>query len=130
MTVVSMGLHVLARKVKDPPEVAAQIVRLQAAAQALATELHSVAASLHPDALTRLGLVPAVREHLGNLQTTEGPQLQLEAAGFDDGRLACRGRAGRLPGDPGGGEQRSAPCAGELIKVVMEMQPGSASGLD
>ena len=29
VAVVSMGLHVLARKVKDPPEVAAQIVRLQ-----------------------------------------------------------------------------------------------------
>lgn len=87
MTVLSMGLHVLARKVKDPPEVAAQIVRLQAAAEGLASELHNLAANLHPDSLTRLGLVSAVREHLSKLQTAKGPELQLEAAHFGGDRL-------------------------------------------
>ena len=40
-----------------------------------------------PASLTRLGLVPAVREHLGNLQTTEGPQLRVETTLLDDSRF-------------------------------------------
>jgi signal transduction histidine kinase len=123
-TVLSMGLHVLALKIKDPPpEVAAQIGMLRAAAQELASELHNLAANLHPDSLTRLGLVPAVREYLGKLQTAEGPQLLVETKCLDDCRLPSEVALAlyRVIQEAVNNARKHAQAS--LIKVVMEFDP-------
>ena len=48
------------------------------------SELHTLAANLHPVVLARLGLVAAVRQHISILQKTAGPQLCVAALDLEN----------------------------------------------
>jgi PAS domain S-box-containing protein len=87
LTCMILELSALSRDTTDRPDITARIQKLHAATEGLMSELHTLAANLHPAALSRLGLVPAVRQHIGSLQNTANLQIQVEDVGFDANRL-------------------------------------------
>ena len=88
LTVMLLDLGALARQTADNPDTAAKVQALQAAADGLMSELHTLAANLHPATLNRLGLLAAVRQHISSLQDTAGLQIVVKDVELDDNSLS------------------------------------------
>jgi PAS domain S-box-containing protein len=88
LTCMMLDLGALARDTNDRPVIAAKIRRLSEATDGLLSEMHTLAANLHPAALDRLGMVAAVRQLVSSVQGTVDVILQVEDLGFDGRRLA------------------------------------------
>ncbi len=88
LTVMLLDLGALARQTADNPDTAAKVQALQAAADGLMSELHTLAADLHPATLNLLGLLAAVRQHISSLQDTAGLQIVVKDVELDDNSLS------------------------------------------
>jgi signal transduction histidine kinase len=87
LTCMLLDLGALARLTADNSDTAAKVQTLRGTTDGLLFELHTLAANLHPASLDRLGLLPALRQHANNIQTTAGLQIRGDALGFDTQRL-------------------------------------------
>jgi PAS domain S-box-containing protein len=88
LTCMLLDLGALARQTADRPDTAATIRALRGSADGLMSELHALAANLHPATLNRLGLLAAVRQHISSLQDTAGVQIQVRDDGLDANSLS------------------------------------------
>ena len=87
LTCMLLDLGALARQAADNPEVVAKVQALRETADGLMSDLHDLAANLHPAALNRLGLVLAVRQHIDSLQGIAGLRIVVEDIGLEGNPL-------------------------------------------
>ena len=109
-----------------PPELEPELAETRALANQAMQELLSLARQLRPTALDDLGLAAAIA---GQLEQVERSGLTAELS--DRGRLLRprrRRAAGRLPGRPGGADQRRPPQRGAADRG--EPAPGRRRGVE
>jgi len=83
-TIFSMRLTAEAARMlldREPTRVAAELDKLQTLAKSALTEMRSLIFHLRPTAVTELGLVPALRHHVMNLERHYGLKVNLQVSG-------------------------------------------------
>jgi signal transduction histidine kinase len=88
LTSIKVGLRLLELHASDPQAVLKSTGDLQVQIEALMDSLHRLAANLRPASLDRIGLVPALRQHLEDLGRYNHLQVNFEALNLEQ----------RLPG--------------------------------
>ena len=87
LTSLKVGLRLLEQNADQPEEVAARAIELRRIADGVQEDLHRLAANLRPASLDHLGLVPALRHYLEEVDRQQPQIVQFEAVGMDGERV-------------------------------------------
>jgi len=87
LTTLKVGLRLLERNADRPNEVTSRVKELLDMADAVQDDLHRLAADLRPASLDHLGLVPALRHYLDEVDRKHSQIVEFEAVGLDGERL-------------------------------------------
>ena len=87
LTTLKVGLRLLERNADRPEEVTSRVRELLEMADAVQDDLHRLAADLRPASLDHLGLVPALRHYLAEVDRQQRQIVEFEAVGLDGDRL-------------------------------------------
>lgn len=88
LTSLKLGLGLLERHIGDPEVALAEVQRLRDLVDRTSAGLHRLATALRPASLDHAGLVPALRQYASALAAEHGLDVQFEAAGLEEERLA------------------------------------------
>ena len=87
LTSLKVGLRLLEQNADQPEEVTARAIELRRIADGVQEDLHRLAANLRPASLDHLGLVPALRHYLEEVDRQQPQIVQFEAVGMDGERV-------------------------------------------
>lgn len=87
LTSLKVGLRLLEQNADQPEEVTARTIELRRIADGVQEDLHRLAANLRPASLDHLGLVPALRHYLEEVDRQQPQIVQFEAVGMDGERV-------------------------------------------
>jgi signal transduction histidine kinase len=88
LTTLKVGLRLLERHADRPEEVTSRVGELIDMVDALQDDLHRLAADLRPASLDQLGLVPALRSYVGEIERKHRQTIEFEAVGMDGDRCS------------------------------------------
>jgi len=82
LTSLKVGLRLLEQNADQPEDVTARAAELRRIADGVQEDLHRLAANLRPTSLDHLGLVPALRHYLEEVDRQQPQIVQFEAVGM------------------------------------------------